>query len=200
MDNGLIIIAGLGNPEKNYKNTRHNMGFEVVNKLSYDYNIEINRAKFKAHFGEGRMCGKKVMLVKPQTYMNLSGESIRSILSYYKQKPGSLIVVYDDVDLAPGVIRVRERGSAGSHNGMKNIIYQLETDEFIRVRVGIGRNPDKMPLEAYVLEKIKKEEAKPLIDGITKAGEAVCAILNEGAVFAMNMYNKRKDEREAVDI
>ena len=193
MDSGLIVVCGLGNPEKDYKNTRHNMGFEVINKLSYDYNIEINRAKFRAHFGEGRMRDKKVILVKPQTYMNLSGECIREVLSYYKVGPGSLIVVYDDIDLEPGEIRVRERGGAGSHNGMRNIIYQLETDEFVRVRVGIGQNPGRMPLEAYVLGKINSEEAKPLIEGITKAGDAICAILKEGAVFAMNMYNKRKE-------
>ena len=188
----MIIIAGLGNPEKEYKNTRHNMGFEVVNKLAYDHDIEISRAKFRSHFGEGKICGLKVMLVKPQTYMNLSGECVRDIIAFYKLAPEDLIVIYDDTDLSPGEIRVRERGSAGSHNGMKNIIYQLETDEFIRIRVGIGASPGRIPLRDFVLDKIKKEEQTELIEGITKAGDAVKIILKEGAAAAMNMFNKRK--------
>ena len=187
----MYVITGLGNPEKTYGNTRHNMGFEVINKLAYDHGIEIKRAKFRAHYGEGSVCGKKVMLVKPQTYMNLSGESVRDILRFFKLTPGSLIVVYDDTDLLPGEIRVREKGSAGSHNGMKNIIYQLETDEIIRIRVGIGKSGGRVPLRDFVLGKIKKDEADILTEGVVKAGEAVKVILSEGSASAMNMFNKK---------
>jgi len=189
----MYVITGLGNPEKEYKNTRHNMGFEVVNKLAYDHNIELSRAKFRSHFGEGTISGLKVMLVKPQTYMNLSGECVRDVLNFYKLAPENLIVIYDDADLYPGEIRVRERGSAGSHNGMKNIIYQLETDEFIRVRVGIGKSSGRIPLRDFVLGKIKKDEADDLITGITKAGDAIKMIITEGTAAAMNIFNKKKE-------
>ena len=195
MENNTFIIAGLGNPEKNYGGTRHNMGFEVINKLSVDHKIEINRAKFRAHFGEGQIEGIKVKIVKPQTYMNLSGESIRDILRFYKITPDKLIVIYDDIDLEPGEIRVRERGSAGSHNGMKNIIYQLETDEIIRVRVGIGKS-ERVSLKDFVLSKINKKDAEILIDGVYKASEAVRIILKDGAATAMNKYNQRKEARQ----
>jgi len=185
---GLTVIAGLGNPEREYKNTRHNIGFEVINKLSYDYDIPIKRAKFRAHFGEGELHGNKVLLAKPQTYMNLSGECIRDILKFYKLTPGNLIVIYDDADLFPGEIRVREKGSAGTHNGMKNIIYQLETDEIRRVRVGIGKS-GRVSIRDFVLGKIKKGEADDLIRGVTKAAEAVGIILTDGPAAAMNKYN-----------
>jgi len=191
----LKVIAGLGNPEKDYKGTRHNVGFETINKLSFDNNIPINRAKFRAHFGEGRLAGQKVLLAKPQTYMNLSGESIRDILNFYKLTPESLIVIYDDVDLPLGDIRIRERGSAGSHNGLKNIIYQLETDEFIRIRIGIDPKPPGWDLADYVLSRFSKEEAKAAIDGIAKAAEAVESLLSEGAAFSMNKFNIRKENK-----
>jgi len=191
----LKVIAGLGNPEKDYKGTRHNVGFETINKLSFDNNIPINRAKFRAHFGEGRLAGQKVLLAKPQTYMNLSGESIRDILNFYKLTPESLIVIYDDVDLPLGDIRIRERGSAGSHNGLKNIIYQLETDEFLRIRIGIDPKPPGWDLADYVLSRFSKEESKAAIDGIAKAAEAVESLLSEGAAFSMNKFNIRKENK-----
>ena len=193
----LTIVAGLGNPEKDYKNTRHNIGFETINKLSYDHDIKIKRAKFRAHYGEGRIGDSRVCLVKPQAYMNLSGECIRDILNFYKLTPGDLIVVYDDKDLNPGEIRVREKGSAGSHNGMKNIIYQLETDRITRVRIGIGAGGGKVTLRDYVLGKINKSEAAALIEGVTKAGRAVEVILAEGPAYAMNMFNVKHTDNAA---
>ena len=193
MDNGVIVVAGLGNPGREYQNTRHNMGFEVVNKLAHDHNIELNRKRFNSHFGDGRIGETRVMLVKPQAYMNLSGECVRDILYYFKLAPENLIVVYDDADIDPGEIRVRLKGSAGSHNGMKNIIYQLETDEFVRVRVGIGKSEGNIPLRDYVLGRIKDGDADLLIEGIVKAGDAVKKILSEGVTPAMNLYNRKRE-------
>jgi len=183
------LIVGLGNPEREYRWTRHNTGFEVVNKLAYDNKIDINKAKFRAHIGEGTIGGRRVMLAKPQTYMNLSGESVRDIVGYYKLTPADLIVVYDDTDLPVGGVRIREKGSAGGHNGMKDIIYQLDTDEFLRVRVGIGQKPPRYDLADYVLSRFAPDEQQKIIDGITRAGDAVELILRDGPQAAMNKYN-----------
>jgi len=185
------LVIGLGNPEKDYKGTRHNIGFEVINKLAYDNNIEINKAKHRAHIGEGFISGKKVILAKPQTYMNLSGESVRDMAQFYKPEADNILVIYDDVSLLPGEIRIREKGSAGGHNGMKNIIYQLETDQFPRVKVGIGEKPSGWDLADYVLSKFKKEEMEDMISGITDAADAVTIIIKEGTKTAMNQFNKK---------
>ena len=187
----MTIIAGLGNPEKEYKNTRHNTGFEVVNKLAFDHGIPINKAKHRAHVGEGTIAGEKVLFVKPQTYMNLSGECVRDVLAWHKLTPESLIVVYDDCALPVGDVRVRRQGSAGGHNGMKNILWHLETDVFTRVRVGIGEKPERYVLADYVLSTFKKDELEGWISGVTRAAEAVEDILAKGADFAMNKYNKK---------
>lgn len=187
----MILIAGLGNPEREYKGTRHNTGFEAINKLAYDFNIQMNKAKFRAIYGTGTIKGKSVMLLKPQTYMNLSGESIRDALAFYKLDTKSLIVVYDDCDLDVGEIRVRQRGTAGGHNGMKNIIYQLETDEFLRVRVGIGQKPPRYDLADYVLSRFSANETEDVLTGITKAGNAVVSLLENGAEATMNRFNER---------
>ena len=187
----MTIIVGLGNPEKEYKGTRHNTGFEVVNKLAYDHNISVGKAKHRAHVGEGVIRGERVALVKPQTYMNLSGECVRDVLAWYKLTTESLIVIYDDCALPVGDVRVRKQGSAGGHNGMKNILYHLETDVFTRVRVGIGEKPERYVLADYVLSAFKKDEIEGWIAGVTRAGEAVEDILARGADFAMNKYNKK---------
>ena len=134
----MYLIVGLGNPEDNYSKTRHNMGFNVVNKLSEKYNIEINKSKFKGLLGSGLIENEKVILLKPQTFMNLSGESVVEVMNFYKIPLDNLIVVYDDIDIVPGKIRIRKNGSAGTHNGMKSVVNSLNTEEFIRVRVGIG--------------------------------------------------------------
>ncbi len=185
------IIVGLGNPEKDYKGTRHNMGFETVNKLAYDHNVGINKAKFRAHLGEGHVAGQRVLLAKPQTYMNLSGESVREILAFYKLPPESLIVIYDDTSLELGQIRVRERGSAGGQKGMANVIYQLETDDIVRVRVGIGEKPPGWDLADYVTSRFKPNEMEAMVEGVTKAADAVEIILRHGVQEAMNRFNPK---------
>ena len=186
------LIVGLGNPGRDYAGTRHNIGFEAIRKLAYDHTIEINRAKFRAHFGEGRIGAEKVILAMPQTFMNLSGEAVRDIMAFYKLSQEDLIVIYDDVSLVPGQIRVRETGSAGGHNGVKNLLYHLETDEFLRVRVGIGEKPSGWDLADYVLSKFRPNEMDDIISGITLATEAVECILSQGVKAAMNRYNKKQ--------
>ena len=185
------VIIGLGNPERDYRGTRHNIGFETINKLAYDHNIELKRAKFRAHFGEGRLAGEKVMLVKPQTYMNLSGESVRELLEYYKLSPKNIIVLYDDTAFELGQVRVRESGSDGGHNGVKNLIYHLETNVFDRVRIGIGAKPPGWDLADYVLSRFKKWEFDDMVYGISRAGDAVEVILRDGMAAAMNKFNPK---------
>ncbi|MDR1539529.1 MAG: aminoacyl-tRNA hydrolase [Clostridiales bacterium] len=191
------LIIGLGNPEREYKGTRHNAGFEVANKLSFDHSIPINKAKHRCHLGEGVIAGVRAMIAKPQTYMNLSGEAARDLLSWYRLEPEDIIVVYDDASLPLGSIRIRKQGGAGGHNGMKSIIYHLGTEEFIRVRVGIGEKPPNWVLADYVLSKFKKEEMESFIEGVAKAGDAVCAILRGGPDAAMNIFNKTLKDKEA---
>ncbi|MCL1844267.1 MAG: aminoacyl-tRNA hydrolase [Defluviitaleaceae bacterium] len=186
------LIAGLGNPGDSYKGTRHNVGFETINKLAYDFDITMKKnRRFRAETGEGAIGGTRVMLVKPTTYMNLSGEAIRALLNFYKQPPSELIVIYDDVSLPVGDIRVRERGSANGQKGMINIIAQLATDEFPRIRIGIGDKPPGFSLSDYVLSRFLKEEFEDMIKGITKAGDAAELILKQNVTAAMNFYNKR---------
>jgi PTH1 family peptidyl-tRNA hydrolase len=186
------IIIGLGNPGDTYKGTRHNVGFETINKLAYDFNIQMKKnRKFRAETGEGRINGVLVMLVKPETYMNLSGECVRAVLDFYKLPSSEIIVVYDDVSLPVGDIRVRERGSANGQKGMQNIIAHLDTDEFPRIKIGVGNKPPSWKLSDYVLSRFLKEEFDDMIAGITKAGDAVGVVLNEGTVSAMNKFNKK---------
>ena len=186
------LIIGLGNPGSSYKGTRHNVGFETIDKLCYDFNIELkNNRRFRAYTGEGRILGVRVMLMQPQTYMNLSGEAISKVLAYYKLLPQDIVVVYDDTALPVGVIRVRERGSAGGQKGMINTIAMLGTDEFPRVRIGVGDKPPGFSLSDYVLSRFLREEWDDMIKGITKAGDAVQTILTEGTVKAMTMFNEK---------
>lgn len=186
------LIVGLGNPGKEYVGTKHNVGFEVLDKLAYDNNININKAKFNALIGEGTIKNKKVALLKPLTYMNLSGESVKATMSWYKISNKDIIVIYDDISLNIGDIRIREKGSAGGHNGMKNIIYLLNTDEFIRIRVGIGNKPANWDLANYVLSRFSKDEIPNIIEGFTKAADAIEMILASGVSAAMNEYNQKK--------
>ncbi len=182
------IIVGLGNPGKKYDTTRHNVGFETIDLLAKRNNIDVKRLKHKALCGEGHINGKKVMLVKPQTFMNLSGQSLLDIVQFYKIDPKNIIVIYDDVDIEVGSIRVREKGSSGSHNGMKSIIYQIQTDEFPRVRIGIGR-PQFGDLADYVLGRIPKDEKSLMLEVIEKAALACETIVTDGVALAMNKYN-----------
>lgn len=187
------IIAGLGNPGKEYGNTRHNVGFEVIAKLAYDYNIDMNRSKFKAVMGEGRIGFEKVVLLQPITYMNLSGECLREAVNFYKCDKKDIIVVCDDINLPLSYIRVRAKGTDGGQKGLRNIMYQLGYDDFTRVRVGVGEKPKEWDLKDYVLSKFTKEEEKDIIKGITDAADAVSMIVKaDGEVSeAMNKYNKK---------
>ena len=186
------IIIGLGNPGNAYKGTRHNVGFESIDKLCYDFDIKLkSNRRFRAHVGEGRIGQSQVLLVKPQTYMNLSGQSVKAVLTFYKLPPSEIIVVYDDVSLPVGDIRVRERGTAGGQKGMIDIIAKLGLTEFPRVRIGIGAKPENWDLADYVLSRFPKQEWEAMIAGITKAGDAVEFILKHGTAAAMNEFNRR---------
>ncbi|MCL2415315.1 MAG: aminoacyl-tRNA hydrolase [Defluviitaleaceae bacterium] len=196
----MYLIFGLGNPGRKYAKTRHNVGFGVIDKLAHDWDINIKESKFSAFAGEGFYDRQKIILIKPTTYMNRSGEAIRDFLSYYKipaeEIINHLIVIYDDTALDCGKIRIRKRGSAGGHNGIKDILYQTETEDFIRVRLGIGAKPGRMTLADYVLSDFKKHEQEDIIFGIIKAADAVADIISRGADFAMNKYNIREKKQE----
>lgn len=185
----MYIIVGLGNPEKDYSNTRHNMGFCAINKLADQYEIQVNRTKFKALYGTGVIEGQKVMLVKPQTYMNLSGESIKEILQFYKMGEDKLIVIYDDIDIEPGNIKVRKSGGTGTHNGMKSVVHELNTQNFKRIRIGIGMPEEGEDLIEYVIGAISEEDLSKLEEGIELAKNAIIEILKNGIDKAMNQFN-----------
>ena len=185
------LIIGLGNPEGRYKGTRHNIGFEVIGKMAFDHNILVNKNKHRGIIGTGKLGGKQVALIKPLTYMNRSGDCVRAALDFYKLSSADIIVIVDDVNLPVGEIRIRERGSAGGQNGLRDIIAKLNTDEFIRVRVGIGSKPPSWKLSDYVLSKFLKEEHEAMIEGITKAGDAALKIVLDGTAAAMNQFNKK---------
>ncbi|WP_251617057.1 aminoacyl-tRNA hydrolase [Senimuribacter intestinalis] len=187
----MYVIAGLGNPGKKYENTRHNMGFITVDQLAIKHDIKVDKLKFKALVGEGRIAGQKVLLVKPQTYMNLSGESIRQVMHFYKLDPEKLIVIYDDIDIELGALRIRKFGSAGTHNGMKSVVYQLQSDRFPRIRIGIG-SQKKGDLVDFVIGGFSKEEVPVLEETVTKAVSAIECILAEDVDIAMNRYNTKK--------
>lgn len=196
----MYIIVGLGNPSREYVGTRHNVGFEVINILSDRFGVATDYIKHKAVCGKGVIEGNRVLLAMPQTFMNLSGESVRELTDYYKiDVPSELIVIYDDINLDPGRIRIRKAGSAGGHNGMKNIISHLGTEEFMRVRVGVGEKPKGYDLADYVLGHFTKEE-RDLMDGaFIDAANAVVSIMNDGIDAAMNRFNmsKNKDDESA---
>lgn len=187
----MYVIAGLGNPGKKYENTRHNMGFITVDQLAEKHDIKVDKLKFKALVGEGRIAGQKVLLVKPQTYMNLSGESIREVMHFYKLEPENLIVIYDDIDIELGALRIRKFGSAGTHNGMKSVVYQLQSDRFPRIRIGIG-NQKKGDLVDFVIGGFSKEEVPVLEETVTKAVGAIECMLESDVDIAMNRFNTKK--------
>ena len=181
----MYIIAGLGNPGRRYENTRHNLGFITIDVLAREHGIKVNKIKHKALVGEGHIAGQGVALIKPQTYMNLSGESILKALEYYKADIENLIVIYDDIDLDVGQIRVRKKGSAGTHNGMRSIIYNIQTDLFPRIRIGIGHGREG-GLIGHVIGGFKKDELKTIEEAILKAAKAAEYILGEGIEKAMS--------------
>lgn len=185
----MYLIVGLGNPEPEYSKTRHNMGFDVINKLSQKYDIEVNKKGFKSLYGTGIIENEKVVLCKPQTYMNLSGEAIIEILNFYKIPLENLIVIYDDIDIEPGIAKIRKKGGPGTHNGMKSVVKNLASQEFTRIRVGTGMPTYKNDLTNYVIGQLTEEEYLKLVDGINTAEEAVIEILKSGIDKAMNKIN-----------
>lgn len=189
MENVFVII-GLGNPGSRYENTRHNVGFITLDLLSSRHGIRISKVKHKAIIGEGGIEGAKVVLAKPQTYMNLSGESVREIIEWYKTPLRNVIIIYDDVDLPLGKVRIRPKGSSGTHNGMRSILYHVQSEDFPRVRIGIGRPPEGWELADYVLGRFGSEDGKIVGESITAAADAVAAIIKSGVESAMNKYNK----------
>ena len=191
-EGSMYIIAGLGNPDRKYQNTRHNIGFEVIDAIAGKNQITVGERRHKAIIGRGDVGGRKVVLVKPQTYMNLSGESIRQVIDFYKvDEKSELIVIADDVSLEPGQIRIRKKGSAGGHNGLKNIILHLGHDEFCRVKMGVGEKPDGYDLADYVLGHFSDKEREIMDESITRAAEAVEVMIAEGPDAAMNQFNKK---------
>ena len=189
----MFIIAGLGNPSAEYEGTRHNAGFEVIDRIAEKYNIDVDARKHRALTGKGIIAGQKVILAKPQTYMNLSGESIRSLVDYYKvDEEHELLVIYDDVSLDVGQLRIRAKGSAGGHNGIKNIIACLGTQVFPRLKVGVGEKPPKYDLADYVLGHFSKAEREQMEEGYKEAVQAAELIVSGDIEAAMNEYNRRK--------
>ena len=189
----MYLIAGLGNPGKQYEATRHNMGFDTVDCLVETHNVPQGGVKFNAMYGKGIIGGEKAILMKPLSYMNLSGGPIQEMSSYFKINPETeLIVIYDDIDLEPGQLRIRKKGSAGGHNGIKDIIRRLGTEKFIRIRVGVGAKPNDWDLADFVLGQFSDSDRKLVDEGIRDAAEAVELILSEGVDAAMNKYNRKK--------
>jgi PTH1 family peptidyl-tRNA hydrolase len=185
----MFLIVGLGNPEEEYSNTRHNMGFDTINKLANEYNIKINKNKFKGLCGSGIIENEKVILLKPQTYMNLSGESIKEAMAFYKIKSENIIVIYDDIDIEPGIIKIRKKGGPGGHNGMKSVISEIDTQNFPRIRIGIGKPENKGQLIEYVIGKMPQTD-KDILEKATILGkEAILEIIKNGVDIAMNKFN-----------
>ncbi len=191
----MFIIVGLGNPGKDYTNTRHNIGFDVIDMLADMTGISVIEKKHKAIVGKGVIDGQKVILAKPQTYMNLSGESVREIIDYYKvDEEQELIVISDDISLDVGNIRVRKKGSAGGHNGLKNIIAHLGHDTFMRVKMGVGEKPKGYDLADYVLGHFTSDERKIMNEAAKSATEAIRMMLAGNVDKAMNLYNKKSTQ------
>lgn len=191
----MYIIVGLGNPKKEYDNTRHNIGFDVIDALADKNRIGVSEKKHKALIGKGMIAGQKVILAKPQTYMNLSGESVAEVMNYYKLDPETeMIVIYDDISLAPGNIRIRKKGSAGGHNGIKNIIAMTGTDKFLRIKVGVGEKPKGWDLADYVLGHFADEDKEFMVEAIENAMAAVVLMMNDEVDKAMNEYNRKRQE------
>ena len=184
----MYIIVGLGNPEPEYARTRHNMGFDTINLLAKRNEIELTRSKFQSIYGTGMIQGEKVILVKPQTYMNLSGESIREWLAFYKLTPKDLVVIYDDMDVEKGTIKIRKQGGPGSHNGMKSVVHEIGTTGFARIRIGLGEPEEESGVD-FVIGPLKEEQYNQLKPGIEKATDAIETILKEGIDRAMNQFN-----------
>lgn len=188
----MFIIVGLGNPTDKYDGTRHNVGFDVIDMLGDKYNIKVEEREKKAFIGKGMINGRKVCLVKPQTYMNLSGESVRALADFYKvDEVSEVLIIYDDISLDVGQMRIRKKGSAGGHNGIKSIISHLGGQEFLRIKVGVGQKPKEYDLADYVLGRFSQGEKKLMEDGYKRVAIAVEDIVSDEIDMAMNKFNKK---------
>lgn len=187
----MFVVVGLGNPGKDYVQTRHNVGFDAIDLLAERNNINMNKIKFKSVYGEGNINGKKLLLVKPQTYMNNSGETVRDIYNFFKLPIENIIVIVDDIDIEFATVRIRPKGSAGSHNGLKSIINLMGNQNFPRIKIGIGKKKERQDLASFVLSKFSKEERISIEESIVTAAEAVEAIINYDLNKAMNEFNSK---------
>ena len=186
----MYLVVGLGNPGREYEATRHNMGFDTIDHLVEDYNVPQGGVKFNAMYGKTMIGGEKVILMKPLSFMNLSGGPVREMANYFKIDPETeLIVIYDDIDLEPGQLRIRKQGSAGGHNGIKDIIRQLGTEKFRRIKVGVGAKPKGWDLADYVLSRFSKEDRALIEEAIDHSCKAIRCIVEEGVDAAMNQFN-----------
>lgn len=189
----MYIIAGLGNPSKEYEKTRHNAGFDTIDLLAEKLGIDLTEKKHRAYCGKGMIGTEKVLLLKPQTFMNNSGESLRDAADFYKVEPEQILVIYDDISLEPGQLRIRMKGSAGGHNGIKSIIAHLKTQDFPRIKIGVGAKPEQMDLADYVLSRFSPSEREKMEESFREGAEAVITFLKDGKDAAMNQYNRKKD-------
>ncbi len=188
----MYIIVGLGNPTGRYQATRHNIGWDAITQLSDDYRIPLDFRKHKAICGKGHIEGEKVILAQPQTYMNLSGESVRELVDFYKVSPEEVIIIYDDISLGVGQLRIRKKGSAGGHNGIKSIISHLGTDVFPRIKIGVGGKPEEWDLADYVTARFAKEEEPLIREALKETSDAIHRIVAGDIDAAMNLYNRKK--------
>lgn len=185
----MYIIVGLGNPGPKYIGTRHNVGFDAIDTLAIENNIEINKIKFSGIYGKGQICGEQVLIIKPMTYMNLSGDCVTQVMQFYKESIKKLIIIYDDISLDVGRLRIRKTGSAGGHNGIKHIIARLGSKDFARIKIGVGDKPTKMDLADYVLSRFNGKECESIDMAIMKSVKAIEDILKYDIDKAMNDYN-----------
>jgi PTH1 family peptidyl-tRNA hydrolase len=186
----MYLVVGLGNPGPEYENTRHNLGFKVVNELARRFSISLSKSKCSAFIGETSLLSRKVIMAQPQTFVNNSGPAVKGLLQWFKIKPDHLILVYDDVDLEVGQLRIRESGNAGGHHGMESVIASLGTTNFPRIRIGIGRENLIDDVTDYVLSKIPPSQAEKLEEAVVSAAEAVLSIISDGLTAAMNKFNQ----------
>lgn len=192
----MFAVVGLGNPGRNYSGTRHNIGFDTVELLADRNDIRLNKIKFKSIYGEGIIGGEKVIILKPQTYMNNSGMAVLDLYNFYKMPLENIIVIVDDVDIEFGTIRIRKKGSDGGHNGLKSIIYQLGSQDFPRIKIGIGKKREEQDLADFVLSKFSKEEKPYIEEAMLKAALAAETIITCGIDDAMNKFNTKKKEAQ----
>ena len=194
----MFIIVGLGNPGREYENTRHNIGFSVIETLAEQEHIPVLEKKHRALIGKGYIGGRKVILAKPLTYMNLSGECVRELVDYYKiDEKDELLIISDDISLPPGQLRLRKKGSAGGHNGLKNIIAHLGHEDFMRLKMGVGEKPEGWDLVDHVLGHFSREEKKEMEKAVTEAADAVRMVIHDGIETAMNHFNKKVEKRQS---